>query len=111
MKRTINKTQFILQYPKLPAADVVAKAKQKGFKLSEKYVYNIRAKAKAQGGKPRKPGRPPSKVNGSPGARGKQQSLSDSSNNEQAFFDLVLALGLTRSGELIDKVRETAAAL
>lgn len=48
-----TKTAFILSLPReLPAAEAVEKAKAAGIKgLSETYVYKIRSKAKAGGGK------------------------------------------------------------
>ena len=42
--RKNSKTAFILGLPhSMPAAEVVARAKKAGMKLSDKYVYNIRS--------------------------------------------------------------------
>jgi hypothetical protein len=52
-----NKTAFINEHPTLPAAELVKLGAKKGLKFSDKYVYNVRAKAKAgkTGGKPGRP--------------------------------------------------------
>lgn len=97
MKRKINKSKFITDLPTtMPAKDVVAKAKSAGIKLSEKYVYNIRAKAKARGGKPGKPGRP----KGSKRANG----ATVHSGDETSFVTVAIAIGVTRARELLDGI-------
>lgn len=107
-KKKINKTAFVLANPKLAAKEVVALAKKEHkVALSEKYVYNIRAKAKASNGAPRrKPGRPPSKVNGSKRAFVK---VDGSDDTEAAFVAVALDLGLGRAEALLRKVREAVA--
>lgn len=101
-KKKLNKTAFIRQHSNLTAKDLVKKAKDSGIKLSEKYVYNIRAKIKAQGGKkPGRPGRPPGKVNGS-----KRVAAGSS---EGAFVDLVLDIGVGRAEQLLKDIRSAAA--
>lgn len=96
-KRLVNKSAFVREQPlSMTAREVVAAAKAKGITLSDKYVFNIRAKAKAAG--KRGPGRPagrPRKVNGS-------------SSAETAFVDAALDLGLARASELLTRVRQSA---
>ena len=95
-KRRVNKSAFVRGLPNLPAKEVVAKAKGMGFTLSEKYVYNIRAKAKARGGKaPGRPGRP----KGAGGARG------GSSSAEQQLVDLALEVGISKAEEVLQRLR------
>ena len=49
-----SKTQFVLGLPRdLSARDVVSKAKEKGLKLSEAYVYKIRSSSKGGAPKPK----------------------------------------------------------
>ena len=48
-KSTINKSAFVRALPAtMPGAEVVAKAKAQGIKISLAYVYGIRAKTKAK---------------------------------------------------------------
>ncbi|MCC6651524.1 MAG: hypothetical protein IT348_10295 [Candidatus Eisenbacteria bacterium] len=69
-----TKTGFILSLPRdLPAAEAVEKAKAAGIKgLSETYVYKIRSKAKAGGGK-----KTSAKGKASPKKKGSKGSASD----------------------------------
>jgi hypothetical protein len=56
-----SKTQFVLGLPRdLSAKEVVTKAKEKGLKLSEAYVYKIRSSSKGDAPEPMKVPRPPS---------------------------------------------------
>jgi len=53
-KRRGSKTSFVLGLAMdLPAKEVVAKAKEEGIDLSEKYVYEVRAAQRAKTGKPK----------------------------------------------------------
>ena len=53
-KRRGSKTSFVLGLAMdLPAKEVVAKAKEEGIELSEKYVYEVRAAQRAKTGKPK----------------------------------------------------------
>jgi hypothetical protein len=50
-KRTINKSAFVREMGDLPAAEIVQKAKQRGFSLSIAHIHTIRSAAKrAHGG-------------------------------------------------------------
>jgi hypothetical protein len=99
-KKRINKSAFVRGLPlTLSAAEVVAAAKKSGIKISEKYCYNARSKARtANGTAKRKPGRPPSKVNGSKVAAGV-------SRDESVFLDMALDMGLGRAEALLKRVR------
>jgi hypothetical protein len=81
----INKSSFIRSMGDKPAKAVVAAAAAKGMKLSEKYVYNIRAKTKADGGKvPGRIGRPP----------GRPKAAKNGLDSERSqLTDLVLSMG------------------
>jgi hypothetical protein len=74
-KSPVNKSAFVRSLPStMPGAEVVAKAKAQGIKISLAYVYGIRAKtnAKKRGGRSsaakRGPGRPPSAASPTNGA-------------------------------------------
>lgn len=97
-KRLVNKSKFVRDLPSdMPAAKVVELAKKKGFKISEKYCYNVRAKAKASNVSTKKKlGRPPSKVNGSKKA----------DTSETAFMEAALDMGLSKAEALLKNVRE-----
>jgi hypothetical protein len=95
----VNKSAFVRSLPDVPAAEVVAKAKVQGFELTDRYVYNIRAKAKARGGKPiGRPGRKPGRSKGSGAVRG-------GASAEQQFVELALQVGLDRAEALLQKVQ------
>lgn len=99
MKKKINKTAFVLDLGNdMSAADVIARAKKAGFKITDRYVYSVRSKAKMQkaNGQPRRGlGRPP-----------KSASNSHSRTTaEQQFTDLILDIGLARATKLLENVR------
>ena len=102
-KRLVNKSAFVRELPAdMSAADVVAAAKKKGFKISEKYCYNIRAKAKASNGSAKKKlGRPPGKVNGSK----RDAAAGTAEYSEQAFLEAALDIGLSKAEALLKNVR------
>ena len=95
-KRTVNKSQFVREQPtSMTAKQVVSKAKDAGITLSEKYVYNIRAKANARKrtgrpGRPRKVGRPVGSGGG--GLEGR-------------LIDLALEIGLGKAEALLGRLR------
>lgn len=92
-KRKVNKTQFVLERPDISAKEVVDAAKKQGIALSDKYVYNIRAKAKSKGGAPKgKPGRKPRAANGA--------------GDTRAFVDLALIIGLDKATQILQRVQE-----
>jgi hypothetical protein len=100
-KKSINKTAYIMKFPKLSANELVAKAKKDGIEIGEKYVYNIRSKAKGNGGAKRKPGRPPGKVNGS-------RRVSGASSQEEQFANIALDIGLGKAEKLLSDIRQAA---
>lgn len=64
-KKHGQKTAFVRSLPTtLSAKEVVAKAKEAGITISEKYVYNVRSNAGTTA--KRKPGRPAGSVNKAP---------------------------------------------
>ena len=95
-KRKVNKSAFVRGLPDIPALEVVKKAAAQGITLSDKYVYNIRAKAKASAG--RRPGRP-----GRP--EGGRSTTGAGSTEERQLVDVALELGLSRAEALLRKLR------
>ena len=97
-KRTVNKSQFVREQPTtMTARQVVEKGKAAGIELSEKYVYNIRAKANARkrDGRPGRPGRPPAAA----------RAAASSGSAEARFVDLALELGLSKAEGLLARLR------
>lgn len=97
-KRLVNKSQFVREQPvTMTAKQVVTKAKDAGITLSEKYVYNIRAKANARRrvGRPGRPGRPPKSAT----------ALKTASGNEARLVDLALDMGLAKAEALLSRLR------
>lgn len=95
-KRTVNKSAFVRSQPtSMSAREVVQKGAAQGITLSDKYVYNIRAKAKAlgrAGGGARRPGRPA-------GMRAASGSA------EERLVDLALEVGLAKAEGLLARLR------
>ena len=100
-KRTVNKSQFVREQPTdMTARAVVDKAKAAGITLSEKYVYNIRAKANARrrSGKPGRPGRPK-------GSKSKPHANGVGGSLEAKLVDIALDLGLGKAEALLSRLR------
>jgi hypothetical protein len=98
-KRSVNKSQFVREQPgTMTAKQVVTKAKDAGITLSEKYVYNIRAKANARKrvGRPGRPGRPPKAATAMKTSGG---------GNEARLVDLALDMGLAKAEALLSRLR------
>lgn len=99
-KKAQSKTAFVLSLaPSMPAKEVLAKAQAAGLKLSEKYVYVIRSKAKASGGRKGRRGRRPGsapQVTALPGA------------SDARFAALALELGLAKAEAILRNVRSKA---
>lgn len=101
--KSINKTAFVLELPAdMSAKEVIDKGKAAGIKLTDRYVYSIRSKAKVRGGTPGRRGRPrgtgKSAVLGS-GRGGSGGGL------ESRFFDVALDLGLSKAENLLSSLR------
>jgi len=102
--KSINKTAFVLELPAdMSAKEVIDKGKAAGIKLTDRYVYSIRSKAKVRGGTPGRRGRPR-------GARGKATALSGRQTAgggalESRFFDVALDLGLSKAESLLSSLR------
>jgi len=104
--KKMTKTSFVLSLPtNMPAAEVVEKAKAEGVKLDVKYVYNIRATARAKGGT--KKVTPKKNIAGAPSSSAKNASGS----SEATFRRLVIDLGLARAKSLLDDVERKLGAL
>jgi hypothetical protein len=102
--KSINKTAFVLELPAdMSAKEVIDKGKAAGIKLTDRYVYSIRSKAKVRGGTPGRRGRPR-------GTRGKATGLSGRQTAgggalESRFFDVALDLGLSKAESLLSSLR------
>ena len=103
-KPKMSKTTFVLGLGNIPADDVVTKAKAEGITMTRAHVYTIRAHAKLAA-KKRGPGRPAKRGPGRP-PRARVQSGGNVGDAEKTLMGVVLALGLTRTRELVDRVAE-----
>jgi len=96
-------TAFVLSQGSIPAGDVVAKAKAAGMTISRAHVYSIRAQAKTK----TSPGRPSGKRRpGRPSGSGRAPASGANPDAEKTLMGVVLALGLTKTRELVDRVAE-----
>lgn len=105
-KNNTNKTSYILKHPKLSASALVAKGKKEGVEIGEKYIWNIRSKAKGDSTPRRRPGRPPSKLKVNGSAREPKPVQQD--GVEGMFVTAALDLGLEKAERLLGAVREAA---
>src|SRR5689334_24707194 len=96
-KRTVNKSQFVREQPtSMTAKQVVSKAQDAGISLSEKYVYNIRAKANSRKRTPgRRPGRPPKAA----------KLAAANSGLEARLVDIALEIGIGKAEALLSRLR------
>lgn len=91
-QKPVSKAAFVRDLPAdMPAAQVIAKAKEQGIKLTAAYVYVIRSKSSA------KPNGKVAKASRATGTRGGSQ--------ERTFVDLALQLGFARAQQLLDDTR------
>lgn len=84
MKKQINKSDFVRAFkPGTPAKDIVAAAKKKGIKLSDRYVYVIRSADKT---------------------KGRRKSTKTNGNADSTLRSAIAELGLTRAREVLAEV-------
>ena len=89
--RLVNKSAFVRDLGDTPVKDIIAKAKERGFKLTPAHVYTIRAAAKRKaGGRPtggltRRPGRV---ARGAPTHTALRSTLDNAAHR---FVDAILA--------------------
>jgi hypothetical protein len=103
-----SKTGFVLGLAKdMPASEVVAKAKAAGIKLTDRYVYVIRSKAKGRAGKPAgRRGRPPKVAGAKRGPKpGRKAGAVSATALGTAFLEMALDLGLARAEALLLSLR------
>ena len=86
----INKTDFVLKFPGMPAKDIIAKAKVEGFDLTDRYIYSIRSAARVRRGKPAAAAVGVAPRGGAPTAGGKISA-------EQALYAVAAQIGLPRA--------------
>lgn len=86
----MNAADFLRGMPDASARDIVAAAKKKGIKLSERYVYVIRSsdRAKAQAG----------------GSRGGRGSRPGKNGAETSLRQAIAELGLARARQVLAEV-------
>lgn len=103
--KSINKTAFVLELPAdMSAKEVIDKGKAAGIKLTDRYVYSIRSKAKVRGGTPARRGRP--RGAGAKGIAISERGASGASGAlESRFFDVALDLGLSKAEALLSNLR------
>jgi len=102
--KSINKTAFVLELPAdMSAKEVIEKGKEAGIRLTDRYVYSIRSKAKVRGGAPARRGRP----KGSGKALGTISRGDGAASGalESRFFDVALDLGLSKAEALLASLR------
>jgi len=99
-----NKSAFVRNLPpKLPAKEVVARAKKAGITLSEKYVYVIRSNShKKRRGAGRGPGRPVGRPRMSVGG-------GPTTGAEREFRRLAIEIGVRRAEEILGETRKKVA--
>ena len=116
-RRTVNKSAFVRGLPStMSAAEVIAKGKAAGIKLTAAQVYTVRANAKRVGGKaPKAAAAPKAATAAAPkkavGRPAKAAKVSGSGDHESHFARLVLNIGLTKAEALLERVREKVNAL
>jgi hypothetical protein len=100
-----NKSAFVRNLPpKLPAKEVVARAKKAGITLSEKYVYVIRSNShKKRRGAGRGPGRPVGRP------RMALSSGGPGTGAEREFRRLAIEIGVRRAEEILGETRKKVA--
>ncbi|HEX4355296.1 MAG TPA: hypothetical protein VHZ95_20345 [Polyangiales bacterium] len=102
-----SKRTFVLGLPaNLPAADVIKRAKSQGMKLTTNYVYKIRSRGAAAGGRPSAATRASAGTNGKRGRAISAARLGVGNGaHDEHFVTLVLDVGLARAAALLEKVR------
>jgi len=112
-----TKSDFIRQHSGLSGPEVVAKAKEAGIELSLNTVHKIRSADKvraARKGKAeaRKATKRAAKKTARKTANERAQRTNVGANDlEQQFLMIVLDIGLSRAGALLEQVRERARSL
>jgi len=99
-----NKSDFVRQHPNLPAADVVAKAKESGIHLSSNLVYMVRATDRKRGSGTAKR-RPKQKV---------RARIAGTRRNGAAiveFKKMAFALGIENARRALDELERGLATL
>jgi hypothetical protein len=104
----MSKAAFVRSLPaSTPAKEVVAKAAEKRIKLTEAYVYNVRATTKAAKKSKRATVAPTTTTT----TTTTKNNTVRSTSNETAFRKLVLDLGIARSKTLLADVERGIAAV
>ena len=104
-----SKRDFVLSFgPETKASEILRKAKDAGIGLSKAYLYTIRSAGGASQKRGRKPGvasgiQVASSMKASAG-RGRASSASASSLEAQ-FIDAAIDLGLSKAGDLLQRLR------
>lgn len=95
-KKTVNKSDFVRAAGDLPAKEIVQRAKARGIKLSERYVYVIRSSDKA---KARRRG-----VDVTGGRRKRVRGHTAELFGAQELRALMLVAGLATSRRVLDEL-------
>lgn len=117
-KRTPRKADFVrAQSLKLSAAEVVALAAKQGIEITDKYVYNVRSKAKKDWakGKAKKVAAPVKKMGRPKGSKNKAKAKAKPekaparvfyTDHRAQFLTLVLDMGFKNALEIIADARD-----
>jgi hypothetical protein len=97
----LSKTEFVLSFPpETSAAEIIAAGKRQGIKLSTSHVYHTKATSKTKGTAAPKAAAP-----AAPKAAPKAAAAAPrSSDDDAAFFELVVRVGLTRAEAMLSDV-------
>jgi hypothetical protein len=98
----LSKTEFVLSFPpETSAADIIAAGKRQGIKLSTSHVYHTKATSKTKGTAAPKAAAAPAAPKAAPRAAA---AAPRSSDDDAAFFELVVRVGLTRAEAMLSDV-------
>jgi hypothetical protein len=115
--KSVNKSAWVRGLPaSMSAADVIAKGKAQGIKLTAAQVYTVRANAKRAGDTAPAAAnvtvKPKGKPGPKPGSKGKSSSVataasttSPAGGHDHHFVNLVLNIGLSKAEALIARLR------
>lgn len=103
-----SKRDFVLSFgPETKASEILRKAKDAGIGLSKAYLYTIRS----AGGASQKRGRKPGVVSSAPAvsavkaSAGRGRGAAAASGLEAQFIDAAIDLGLSKAGDLLQRLR------
>jgi hypothetical protein len=101
-----SKRDFVLSFgPDTKASEILKKAKDAGIGLSKAYLYTIRSAGGASQKRGRKPGAVSAPALSSGRAAGRGRASGAASGLEAQFIDAAIDLGLSKAGDLLQRLR------